>query len=75
MIDFRKEVFFLVCVRSGFLPELKVTFNKKWLYTVDICGQSYKRFTLVNYDSRAVITSKLLIFTTLESKFMLVKAL
>ena len=30
-------------------------------------GQSYKQFTLVNYDSRVVVTSKLLIFTTLES--------
>ena len=30
-------------------------------------GQSYKHFTLVNYDSRLVITSKLLILTTLES--------
>ena len=23
------------------------------------CGQSYKQFTLVNYDSRVVLTSKL----------------
>ena len=30
-------------------------------------GQSYKHFTLVNYDSRAVIISKMLIFVTLES--------
>ena len=30
-------------------------------------GQSYKQFTLVNYDSRVVVTSKLLIFTTLDS--------
>ena len=30
-------------------------------------GQSYKQFTLVNYDSRVIVTSKLLIFTTLES--------
>ena len=29
-------------------------------------AQSYKHFTLVNYDSRLVITSKLLIRTTLE---------
>ena len=33
----------------------------------ETCGQSYKQFTLVNYDSRVVVTSKLLIFTTLES--------
>ena len=38
-------------------------------------GQSYKHFMLVNYDSRAVITSKLLIFMTLESQFTLVEAL
>ena len=31
------------------------------------CGQSYKHFTLVNYDSRLVIITKLLILTTLES--------
>ena len=30
-------------------------------------GQSYKHFTLLNYDSRLGITSKLLILTTLES--------
>ena len=30
-------------------------------------GQSYKHFMLVNYDSRVVITSKLLILTTLET--------
>ena len=29
-------------------------------------GESYKQFTLVNYDSRVVVTSKLLIFTTLD---------
>ena len=32
-----------------------------------ISGHSYKHFTLINYDSRLVITSKLLILTTLES--------
>ena len=31
------------------------------------CGQSYKHLTLVNYDSRLVITSELIILTTLES--------
>ena len=30
-------------------------------------GQSYKHFTLINYDSRVVITSKLLILMTLET--------
>ena len=37
--------------------------------------QSYKHFTLVNYDSRVAITSKLHIFTTLELYFTLVEAL
>ena len=30
------------------------------------CGQSYKHFTLVNYDSRVVRISNLLVFATLE---------
>ena len=29
-------------------------------------GQSYKHFTIINYNSKIVITSKLLILTTLE---------
>ena len=33
----------------------------------DPLGQPYKHFTLVNYDSRVVITSKMNIFTTLKS--------
>ena len=33
----------------------------------EICVKSYKHFALVNYDSRVVITWKLLILTTLES--------
>ena len=32
-----------------------------------LCGQSYKAFTSVNYDSMVVITSKLLTFRTLDS--------
>ena len=31
------------------------------------CGQSYKHFTLVNYDSRVVHDFKMLHITTLES--------
>ena len=31
------------------------------------CGQFYKASTIVNYDSRVVLTNKLLIFTTLET--------
>ena len=30
-------------------------------------GQSYKRFTLIDYNSKVVIISKLLMFMTLES--------
>ena len=42
---------------------------KKFLLSklLSISGQSYKHFTIVNYDSRFVITSKLLTLTTLES--------
>ena len=32
-----------------------------------VSGQSYKHYMLVNYDSRLVINSKLLLLTTLES--------
>ena len=32
-----------------------------------ISGQSYKQFTLVNHDSRVIVTIKLLIFMTLDS--------
>ena len=42
-----------------------LNFGKIPLNTV--CGQSYKHFKLVNYDSKLVITSKLLILITLES--------
>ena len=37
------------------------------LLDFETCGQSYNHVTLVNYDSRVVITSKLLILMTLES--------
>ena len=30
------------------------------------CGQSYKQFKLVNYYYRVIVTSKLLIFMTLD---------
>ena len=33
---------------------------------LDYSAQSYKHFTLINYNSRVVITSKLLILTTLD---------
>ena len=36
-------------------------------------AQSYKHYMLVNYDSRVVITSKCLIFTTVESYLTLVE--
>ena len=34
---------------------------------VDVCGQSYKHFTIVNYDSRVVIWGIFKSGTTLES--------
>ena len=40
--------------------------GEKDLYS-ELRGQSYKQFTLVHYNSRVVITSKLLIFKTLVS--------
>ena len=36
-------------------------------------GQSYKASTSLNHDSKALNTSKLLIFTTLDSKITIVK--
>ena len=40
----------------------------KWLWhSVQTSGQSYKVSTSVNYDSRAVIISNLLVITILES--------
>ena len=42
-------------------------YERKLFYRIDHCVQSYKHFMLINYDSRVVITSKLLILTTLEA--------
>ena len=41
--------------------------NKEIYKSLFFLCQSYKHFTLINYDSRVVITSKLLMFTILES--------
>ena len=38
-----------------------------WAVASDISGQSFKASTLVNYDSRVVSISNLLVITTLES--------
>ena len=38
-------------------------------------GQSYNAFTSVNYDSRVALTSKLIIFKTLELYIKIVDAL
>ena len=38
-----------------------------WAVASDISGQSFKASTLVNYDSRVVSLSNLLVITTLES--------
>ena len=40
----------------------------------DIVGQSYKASTSVNYDSRVILTSKLLIFMTVDSYITIVEA-
>ena len=40
-----------------------------------ISVQSYKSSTIVNYDSLVVITSKLLLFTTLETYIMIIECL
>ena len=38
-----------------------------WLNTYESCGQSYKHFTLINYDSRVIPDWKIPHITTLES--------
>ena len=38
-----------------------------WIQTADLCGQSYKHITLVNYDSRVVPDWKIPHIKTLES--------
>ena len=40
--------------------------------TTNACGQSYKASTSVNYNSRVVFTSKLLLFTTLEMQITII---
>ena len=49
-----------------------------WIMIIDSfchCGQSYKDSTRVNFDSRVVYISNLLVKTTLESKFTSIKCL
>ena len=43
------------------------THNLSQTNAAQSCVQSYKHYTLINYDSRLETTSKLLILTTLES--------
>ena len=43
--------------------------------TVANSGRSHKAFTTVTYDSRVVITSKFIIFTTLEMLITIIGAL
>ena len=45
------------------------------LYYDTSCGQSYKHFTIVNYDSRVVTWGIFKSCTTLESYIMIVEAL
>ena len=49
--------------------------SKGKMFLMETCGQSYKQFTLVNYDSRDVVTSKLLISMTLELLITIIEAL
>ena len=49
--------------------------NKEIYKSLFFLCQSYKHFTLINYDSRVVITSKFLILMTLESQFTNVEGL
>ena len=46
---------------------ININFADDWIQTADLCGQSYKHFTLVNYDSRVVPDLKIPHITTLES--------
>ena len=41
-------------------------FLQKFFYNINYSGQSYKASTFVDYDSRVVTISKLLVITTLE---------
>ena len=45
------------------------------LAQIEFCGQSYKHFTLVNYESRVVIWGIFQSGTTLESSLTSVKCL
>ena len=42
-------------------------YNKKIVFEIRYCGQSYKHFMLINYDSRVVPDWKIPHITTLES--------
>ena len=53
-------------LRPSHVSRVLCLFYKQLMGHLYFCGQSYKHFTLVNYDSRVAITSKLLILTTLD---------
>ena len=61
---------YLATYNNVILPKTTLNF-----FPSAISGQSYKHFTLINYDSRVVITSKLLIIKTVESSLTSVEAL
>ena len=52
---------------QSFLIFLEIQVSSKDVYCIGICGQSYKHFTLVNYDSRVEIWGIFQSGTTLES--------
>ena len=57
---------YFCCLSLGGNPHF-LDFLQKKFYNINYSGQSYKASTLVNYDSRVVTLSKLLVITTLES--------
>ena len=59
--------------QTGLWPILYTIYNSNLqLYSRNIgCGQSYKASTLVNYDSRVVSISNLVVIMTLECKMFI----
>ena len=49
------------------IAKKKVLWNRPLVTLIQISGQSYKHFTLVNYDSRVIPDWKIPHITTLES--------
>ena len=66
---------FVACGGIGSIKRIIGSFGATALDLDAINGQYYKHFILVNYDSRLVLTSKLLILMTLELLFTSIGAL